>query len=388
LKAGEADFKVYCSTVGSTVSKLSRSWNLPDKWIYERNKVKEKDHILSFLRNAMSVALAVLALFWAVGILKSGMIRWRIPIALGALSGTIVLLTQLNTLPVAMYGYSNDVQLTTFMIKELVDNVIAIVSAAAWMGLSAAFALAAYRYQFPNVPLSSMLKAASPWHCEDEAAMRRMWLDGITAGYCVSCTIYGISYLFDVAQFQMSPSVHMLSLSAIRSMGDEWNPALGALLGSVSTSISALLAAACGASFVIRFFKGSFWKTFALVLVCAMISMGSERYWQDYIWNVSQTVVCLSLAYLCVRRIIKFNFIGYLAAGFAVSIGGSLYGMMRQAMPMYAPYAAILMLALVSPALFTGWLYLRSLLGIRRVVPAAVPAIVTQSSDDSASGPL
>lgn len=383
LKAGEADFKIYSGTVGGTVSTFGRGWNIPDKWTFERNKLKDKDHIVRFLRNGMNVLLAILALLWAVSILKSGMIRWRVPIVLGGLSSAIVVLTQLNNLPVAMYSYSTDVALSTFIVKELVDNVVAMVSGAAWMGLASAFALGAYRANFSNMPLGSLLKAASPWHCADQAAMRRMWLDGITAGYCIACAFCGVSYILDSAQFQMSPSVHMFSLNAIRSMGDEWNPALGALLSSFSTSVTVLLVAAVGASFTMKYLKSSFWRTILAVLVVTMISMSNERYWQDYIWNVASTVSVCALAYIFVRRVVKFNFIGYLAAGFAASVGGSLYNMVRHAMPLYSPYALILLLALASPMLFTAWLYLRVALP-RPAVSAAT--LAAQASDDSAAG--
>jgi hypothetical protein len=359
LKVADAEFEVSTGTVGSTISGFDRGWKIPSTWKFERQKSNPRIEAFGFLRMGTMVVLLLSVLWWLVGIMRKAHVRWRVPAMVAGLMAVLLAASQLNEFPSWMWDYKTDVAVGTFAMDQLAREAGYILWWAGMTGLAVAVALASYRSAFPEQPLSSLVRAVWPHMEKITAVTRRMWLDAIVLGAGYTLLLAGVNHLFDFGEYLTSPTVRVLSLAGIAGTGDDWSPALGGILTAVSTALATVLTMAIVVPFLRRWFAKAPLKLLGVGLALDLILNSGMRYWQDYAWTVTGYLVLGVLFYIFVTRLARFNILAYaFMAYFSAIIETAATLLRHQRLDVSYPQLAVLAIVLVSPLVYTGWLYL------------------------------
>lgn len=357
LKAGEAEYKVYSGTVGDQVSGFSRGWQIPDQWLFERNKVTQKDQVFNIVRRIFAVLLVVVSLIWLVDILRAHTIRWKPAIIAGAIVAGATVVSYLNSLPTFMMGYRTEEAIQTFLMTQGVQYILGILSSTGGMILLAAFAYGAFRRMFPDLSIGSLIRPVLPKGLGGSGSNRDLWLDGIIVGYGLSIVLFGLDFLLDAASYYTSPAVHLYNLSSIRSIADEFSPALGVLSGAVSMAVLSPVVAIITASAVRKFLGTSFIKPYAVMIAMSAIAYSGTRYWQDYAWNLAATALMAPIVYWSIRYVARLNLLCYALGALFLSLAAVTAAMIRNGYQVYFADVAVLIAAILAPFAYLIWLY-------------------------------
>jgi hypothetical protein len=358
LKVDQAEFKVSTGTVGSYPAGFKLSWQLPQSWIFERDKIKLKEQISDVARTIVNTAISIAMLWWVFLVLRRGHIRWRLPLTLALVTAVFIIARRLNDLPTIFWSYKTEVPTATFLTQAVIQDVIMVLSGACATGFFTALAISAYSLHYPEVSFASIVKTALPHVGKVTAATRRMWLDAVIASSSLIVVAGAVDRLIDSARFYMSPAVHLLSLSDFRSLSDQWSPAVGAILGAISGGFYTTIVAMVLACVARHYFGRRVWRMFAVVAVCSMIVYSSLRYWQDYVWNLVSLFGMGGFFYLFAVRVARLNILAYLLAGYFAALLSAGVAIFRfEDFALAFPQLALLAVAFLLPFAYTAWLY-------------------------------
>jgi hypothetical protein len=358
LKVGEAEFKVRTGVIGKYVSGYSRSWDIPDNWRYEREKVTEKDNVLSYVRWTYYVIMSVLGLWWFIFTLRTCKIEWRWPIIVGCASAVIACLRQLNALPMLFANYSPDLKISIYLAKYLSQVVISILSGAAGMGLLTALSLASFNQALPSESLRNMLHSAIGGDKHGFEGKRRMWLDGVVMGYGIVIILGGgIQNIFDAIEYMMSPAVRIFGLAGAVTASQQWSPSLGAILDGASMGLLVPLGILITVAFYRKFFARRSWLIYSFIVITPLITFSYLRYWQDYLWETSAVISMGLVTYYFITRSARNNPLIYVFAGFGAAASSVAWSMARNAWSLYYVHVMVILLALAAPLVYVAWLY-------------------------------
>lgn len=371
LKAGEAKYKIYTGTVGGDVSGFSRGWQLPDKWIYERQKQSRKEQIFGIVRQITYGIFGLLCLWWAVDILRSHTIRWKPAIVLGVCAAGITLVSQLNAIPTFFAYYATEDAIRTFVMQRLVQTAISVISAVAATTLIAAFAYGAYIKLNPQMPLASLVRPILPTGLGGSGSNRSLWFDAVMVAYGMGGIIGAVDRIVDFFAYRVSPSVHLYPLR-IQSIGDQWSPSLGAIASAISGAALAPIVLVIAISFFDKIKCRSFLRCVGVALLFGALSLSSARYWQDYVFQLISLLIIFSFCYFTVARVARQNLLAYVLFGYLATLSGPLHWMLKSGYELYFGHIAVLVLAMLAPLAYTIWLYLTAR-GKPAVIPAAAP---------------
>jgi hypothetical protein len=357
LKVDEADFKVNTGVVGKYVSGFSRSWDIPDKWRYERDKVTDKDNILGYVRSIYYVIMSVLGFWWLIFILRTCKIEWHWPIIIGVGSAVIATLRQLNGLPMLFAGYSPDVKVTIYIAEYFSQCVISILSATALVTLASALSLAVFNQALPGESLKNMLHSFIGGDKHGFEGKRRMWLDAVVVGYGIAVVMGALDYVFEALSYLTSPAVHILGLGGAVTASQQWSPCLGALLDATAAAVMVPLGLLATVAFYRKFFASRPWLILAFIVLSAMIGFSYLRYWQDYLWETASFVCLAAAAYFVIARVARNNPLTYAIAGFGTTLASIGWSLSRNAWSVYYADIVVILLAFAAPAVYVAWLY-------------------------------
>lgn len=357
LTVGEAEFKIASGTVGKYLSGYTRGWNLPDKWLFERDKVTMLDNILEYLRKAFYVVMTIALLWWLLPTVRKAHIDWRWPMTIGAVSAVSAILGKLNSMPAMLLPYDTNVKMGTYVANYASTALISVVSSTAAFGLLSALAIAVFAQIMPNDSLRTMLHALIGGDKTGFEGKRRLWLDGVIAGYGVSLILGIVDHLFDACSFLASPGIRLPSLEGAVTASQQWSPSMGAVMDAVSAGVMGSLGLILVLSFALKCFGNSRSKLFAFALISAAINYSSVRYWQDYLWSVAAFMVTLAIGYFFVTRVARKNPLAYILAGYCSTLLGVALALGKSTFTLYYADIVVILLALAAPIVYTAWLY-------------------------------
>jgi hypothetical protein len=352
LKVGDADFKVTTGTIGGMVSGFSSGWQIPDKWRFEKEREKPKDVAVKFVRYPFWIAVAIGGLIWVVGVLRSQAMPWRAALILAVGAFVISIGGELNQIPTFFSEYDTDVPISTFITNSIIRQGLGGLSSAVITALIAAFAIAAYRIISPKLPLRAILDTTLNPHPDK----RQFWLDALILGYCGTIIASTSDHLFEAGRALFSPNVKMIGLDGISAIGDEWSPAVGGILTAVITAVTSPLTAAIAVGVCARFFKSRKWL-FAALMVAVLINHSTDEYWQDYVFNVGDSVVSYLFIFLFITKFARFNIMAYVLSSLGSSLLGTVRALTTHGLPLYYANVVVLVSALIGPAAYIAWLW-------------------------------
>jgi hypothetical protein len=355
-KVADAEYKVMVTTTGGTVSGYDQSWQLPDKWLWERSQQSTKDQVCRHLVEAMTLIGLIAAIWWAVGVARSGAIRWRPPILMALAVSLLVIPQALNSLPEFFVGYGNDTPLLSYFIAQGVRQILTAVSSIAMTVGLAAFGLASFRLMFPRTSVPEILHTAIAGETREERAARfDFWMDAVLIGYSFGVGQRALTVVWSALHAYISPVATLAPIKSICALANVLNPSFDVFLDAVSAGISFLLL--CGV--LIGLYAKYFRSVRSYLLLAALVSLlypSTEKYWQDYALSVVINFIYAVGTWLLIAKLGRQNLVAYFLSAACAAVAGAIRVVMMHGSSFFAREAIILCLVLASPLIYLGFL--------------------------------
>jgi hypothetical protein len=383
LKVAEADYKITLQVVGNVPCNFSQAWQLPAKWSFERSKQTSKDHIFKGMRDVAYYVMGGLSLWWGIGILRSGVVRWRPGIFIGIATGLLVLPEEFNHWPVFLNQYNDSsISQAAFVFKQLLGLVQDSTGKMVATFVSITLGLAVYRLLSPKLGIMSVVKAAfRPSGVAPRLMQEQMWLDGILVAMAWAALSQTKDSLLDFALSWFSPEIRTASLSSLANLTDYIFPVASDLIELAPSLLAAATMALIGAGLYNKYVpRFSFFLIF--VIFATMLKYSSARHWQDFIMYVISDTLQQVIFFVFVARLARFNPVAYLVK---VVIDDSLpliYVIWIFGWPCFAPTFFSLIIYALLPLLLLAYYRARN-----KRLSATNPAIAASVASNSEGEP-
>lgn len=360
LKVADADYTVTLQVVGDKPCNFVQSWSPPSQWTFERNKLTRKDYICENVRKVFNAVLAGFALWWVVGVLRSGVMRWRVPIVLGLVCGILVIPEQFNHLPVVLTNYDTAVSKNTFIFNQLMSIGTSALNKFGSNFMLLALAFGVYRIISPRQGIVSVLRTAfRPVGVVPRLSQKELWLDGILVGLAWVAITQCKDTLVDFALFFYSPEIRSASIYGLAALNDYVFPVGSDLIELVPSFLNSIAIALVFAGLYSKYCRRWSWFL-AFALVQQLVKYTYLRHWEDYaIWVTSDTIQNIIYWYF-LARLARFNPLAYLVKIVADDCLPFVYLIWIYGWPCFAPTFFSLLIYLVSPLFVLGYIYRRN----------------------------
>lgn len=314
LKIAEADCRISVSVIGDQVGDFMQWWDVPDSWTFERNKRTFQDEILGHLRIAAMVVGGLAFLFWCYTVLRTGAIRYRIPILIAALTIPLGLLGFANNLPSFYSDLNTTTPVSSYIAGQLVSLVSTLFGKFVSLAILVAVSLGALRIICPLTPIASYLKFAFGKIPKDQPEQRRarleLWFDAILFSYSMVAFTGIVDQLKDMVSSLISPTVPVGTIYPITDFTEVFVPIVYVML-KYFDMLPYMLCGIVAAVGMSAKFAPTFWRTAIVCLVAILIGFSGARYWQDYILNVMEFVLVGLYSYVAISQMGRSNYVAY-----------------------------------------------------------------------------
>ena len=360
LKVGEAEYKFHLQVVGDQPCNFSQAWQIPSSWTFERNKQKQMDVMLVNLRSYSSYICILLGIWWAIGLLRSGVIGVRIPAFVAALCAVITVLEQLNHLPSLYAGYETHVAPSTYVFNHFVDIAQHAIQVFFKTFLSLAFALGVFKLISPRTSLGAILSTAfRPTGVEDRLSQKEMWIDGIIIAVVAEALNQFRLFVFDIASYYLSSEVHTAQPYYLCSLSDYFSPVISDLLEMPQSFAQSTAMFLIGAGLYAKYCP-NFKIYMVFCTVYALIGKSDARHLVDYVIDVLSAVSYSAIVWYFLTRLAKYNPVAYLVKIVMDDSLIFLYSIYIAGLPGLTPQLLSFILYLMAPLAVVLYFHLRN----------------------------
>ena len=319
-RVAEAPAKLQVKLVGDKVAMYKQGWNLPDTWKDEFERKRLRDEIMNIVTMIYRVVLIAMMVWWMIGLLRSGAVRWRLPLIIsGALLG-LSLINELNSLPTIFSTYSTSTSIDTFMSKAVLDSLQRLLWSTVSVVFPAALALGVFRLIAPDVSIYSLLRVGfHPTDDFERMQQRQLWRDAVVCGFSMAVLRWSLASLSHGVECLVSPQVQSTSLWAVTHLGNLYSPQLDIVTECLSRAVKETFNVAIFVGLYQKF-GGSFKKSVLLMVVLVLLQNGQDRYWQDYLVDVVHSLIDWTFFYMFVAKFGKRNIFVYMIYGLVSEI--------------------------------------------------------------------
>ncbi|MBY0358649.1 MAG: CPBP family intramembrane metalloprotease [Candidatus Obscuribacterales bacterium] len=351
LKLGDAPLKVTISTVSDIVSFPRVAWEIPQAWMFDRQKQTIYQHTAKCVIGLYFVALMIAFIFWLVGLVRSQAIHWRPAIFLGLFVFLAEILVKANDLPGLFAGYSTDVPVETFLLRSINRIAVGALMYGASATLLAAIAYAAERLLQPGFTLPALLRICfRPGNPNEARTCRSLWKDGLILGYAVPLLLMAISVAMDSWGSNFSLNAQITSFEPLPKFSCLAFPFLDMFVQAVVMGLATVIVMPVLAGLHLRYLRTKT-KTILFLSLSTLLLFASEKYLPDYLFAVSQTLMLNLTAYFLVIKFCKRNIIAYFVAGYVTSLIPQIVNSWWYARDVYAADCVTGIVALLLPIL-------------------------------------
>ena len=117
LNVGDAHFRIAVEIAGNHVIGTSRYFKLPEQWTRQREASRLGNSILLGLQSLMGIAVVALMIILFVRQVRAGKIPWRRSLWVGAALAVLMILAELNGIPLIDQRYVTSISLSNFWIS-------------------------------------------------------------------------------------------------------------------------------------------------------------------------------------------------------------------------------------------------------------------------------
>ena len=125
FQIGDAELRLSVAIQGDTVGGLRQFLKVPEQFERDFVKTKSAGTLLTILSFAFSVIIFIVALVIVIIRYKSGDLRWKFAVTLGAGIAVLLILAALNSMPLLQANYQTRIPYGVFLATVLVFTVIA-----------------------------------------------------------------------------------------------------------------------------------------------------------------------------------------------------------------------------------------------------------------------
>ena len=322
LKIGDAPFKITIDVVGDQVSGFTAAWLVPDRWRDERERKTFKEQLAAVSHIVWPILAGGLAAFWAIGLLRSGVLRWRMPIIAGLIVGLLTFTTFCNTLPCALQLMPTTMSIERYALAQLSIWLRLVGTDTVKNIVLAVLALAAFRLVSPGVDIVNICqltfcRQTNPGRREQQ---KQLWIDAVLIAYWAATTRWLISTISVLLGLLVSPNVSEAALVFIISNLNVGVPGLSMLIEQFTKAWSEVVCAAIFTGLYLKYIRNL--PLFVLILVLgSMLFCLDVPYLDlvDYVIGVSRNVILGLVFYVFIAKLAKRNILAYLLSGIFVT---------------------------------------------------------------------
>ena len=355
FKMGDARLKISVDTVGDMVSFPHVTWDIPDKWRFEREKKTTKDVVVSIVAQLILGLFGIAAIIWAYGVVKSTSIHWRASIIVGSFVAMLTLISQANELQYNLIGYDTDVPFSSFLLKLGIKALVAAISYGAIYSVIFAVSHCAFRILCPGVTLASI------WHsCVQPTAdrlkeARQFWVDGVYSAYAWILGLVSISTISGYLQGMLSPSVVLQQLDSLVDSTHYLSPSLAELISAITLGIASLCLAPAAIGFFLKYFR-NFRNYFIVSAICTIAFSSSAKHWQDFAIEACVGILEAVLVYFWIKKCARNNPVAYFLVGALNSMGLALLPLYKFTRNVFGTDMFIMLSLFLLPLVIAGYL--------------------------------
>jgi hypothetical protein len=357
-KAPDAEAKISIQVKGNEISELARYWELPDQWKFERSKRTARDTVFDTIRAISAVAMIVLMLWWAIGLLRTGYFPFRPALIFGGAMALLYIPDALNGLIDVLMSYHTTMPMSSFFINQIVQVVEILAAKFGQYALIMLLALPCARILAPGTNPLSVLTATLRPSAEERGTHRDLWTDAAILSYSLIAFTFGSTAIITWVRALVSPAVQFANLGGIEALANVFFPSLSIINDALSSGISMLLMVPICAGLYAKYLK-RFWIYMLFGIVSLCITYSGERYWQEFLVDVISGLVSLPVAWLIVARLARQNMLAYIMFGILTSIFGRLPAIFVHGMRLFSTEAIASIGLLLLPAVYVLILNLR-----------------------------
>jgi hypothetical protein len=360
LKIGDADFKIYTAVIGDQVSGFSGSWEIPESWKHERDKHTLKDELFSYMRTALYLVMLLVVLHWALGVLRSGALNWRLACIISIPFVFLSILDDINGAPLFFSSYDTTSPVFSYVISSVNGDLQRAFGSYAYAVITIVFALASLKILAPTFSLKRFLRVAViPKDLEERKERRRIWVDSLFIAVAYITVHLLITASAAWVKSNVSPNVPEDYLAEICSVANVWSPTIDLIRDTLAAGFNEVTTVAVMAVLYKKYCR-NFWYFFAFVIVLRMVTLSAERYWQDYSVDVVSTVLGLLLGWFVIKKLAGYNPLVYFLIGGGELVLSRLLSLIDHGQPLFFQEAVITAVILASPLIYVCYLFINS----------------------------
>lgn len=359
----DARFKINMTVFGDLVTGANWSWEIPDKWTFERSKRSFREEIAGHIYRAGSLLFFILGGIWAIGVLKARAIRVRAALFIGAAYVLCLIPTQLNSLPLFFSDYATTTPVNNYLTDQASTYAGSYIRAFFVASIVAAFAIGSMRILFPKVRLSNYFIAVTrPHNKENQSVQRTMWVDGALAGYAYVAVLEIITVAASVLRTHYSPDLQQSSLGSVSSLMNLQFPPFDALVTAPVQGVQLLLTTAISVGLYARYCR----TPQVYFLFVTLVSIGSwcgQKHIEDAVIGAASSLAVYVWNWFFIAKIAKINPVAYFTAGMSSVLFVRMISIVFHGLPVMLPTLAVCAGIMAAPAIIAAVLSMRSEMG-------------------------
>jgi hypothetical protein len=307
-KVGDADLKVNIEIVGNQPANVSHHWQVPDSWLWEKNKQSSIEEALQVLRSVLVAVLSMSALIGFAWLLVKVKASWRAALCMALAAGLLTLAAALNKLPSYLSAYDTTSPWSSFVTMTVLQQVVGLIVGVTAFTLLFRSSLAAFKIIFPTVSLKSALsQALLPQDKPVAEQQKHLWSDALLA----AAALLAVGNSFKVVTEPIRHSVsripeHLTALSRLAGLSNLSLPVdhiTSYLLEFLLVPAALLLLVA----FITRF-GGKYNKIWRMVTLISIATVCTDvRHFQETLLNLASMGSIIALCWFFCARFFSKN---------------------------------------------------------------------------------
>jgi hypothetical protein len=354
----DAPFKVNCGIAGDLIFGFEDMWQVPDRWREARERKTLIHHISYLCKTACQDLFIVLTAWWAVGILRTGRLSWRLPLIAGAGMSAVALATQINNLPTFFADFITSTPINNFILQQAYTWLNVSVNVMAEFTLTSAFALVVWRIVFPKIGLLQFVRTTfTPNGATERLQQKKIWIDAVAFAYAAASLRWLLDSLAYYLLRQFSPNVPDAGLPIITSMLNTLVPGLDTFFDLIMRASRELLYAAIFAGLYLKYARRFSRFCVMLVVVALLFCLDMKHFEiQDYLISVVRTVLESLLIWFFIARLARQNILAYALSGVVLVVTTRLPAALEHAPRVLLADIVVCSAWLLLPVAYCLWL--------------------------------
>ena len=353
----DAKLKLNLRVFGDQVSEMGHEWEVPDRWQWAYDLTRPLETALSVVRT-FGIMLGILLLVWYwIELIRGHFVRWRLPLAIGAVSLASNTIQAINDIPSFYWSYSADEPLANFYTRFATGLVGSNLLVAFGLVALGSVAMAVMRkYLGASYMRAAWLSAFAVQPKELRQSQRTLWVDGLLIALALYSILTIGNTLIDALRIHFDHEPPLASLRPLLNANVLWMPV--SFFTSYVTLFVFWIAALIAIPAVLRRFLGPRkWLNGAAVVVALVLLPLQVKFLPDYLLALGPQILFVAAVWFVLWPHAKKNFVAVMLCVWMMVVP-SIEIICEHGLPLFAGDALVLGLFLLSPLAYFAYIQL------------------------------